>query len=198
MPGGAYEANARERFSLFDTKYPSTYPISIREAPPPYSGDALARFTMPQAQYVSPEFLEKLKAELHDLKTVQRRELANRIEAAKALGDLSENAEYHEAKDALGFIEGRILEIDDLLKNAIVIEEEKGGTNVRVGSKIKVKVNGKEKDFDIVGSNEADPLSGKISNESPIGSALIGAKKGDTVSVRTPNGHTDYEILSIN
>jgi len=153
---------------------------------------------MPQAQYVSVEFLQKLKDELHDLKTVQRRELANRIEAAKALGDLSENAEYHEAKDALGFIEGRILEIEDLLKNAIVIEEKHGGTNVRVGSKIKVLVNGKEKDFDIVGSNEADPLTGKISNESPIGSALIGAKKGDKISVRTPNGSTTYEILGIN
>ena len=152
---------------------------------------------MPQAQYVSVEFLQKLKDEMHELKTVKRRELANRIEAAKALGDLSENAEYHEAKDELGFIEGRILEIEDLLKNAIVIEEEKGGTNVRVGSKIKVLVNGKEKDFDIVGSNEADPLSGKISNESPIGSALIGAKKGDEVSVRSPNGSTTYKILEI-
>ena len=153
---------------------------------------------MPQAQYVSSEFLQKLKDELHELKTVKRRELANRIEAAKALGDLSENAEYHEAKDELGFIEGRILEIDDLLKNAIIVEAEKGGTNVRVGSKIKVLVNGKEKDFDIVGSNEADPLAGKISNESPIGSALIGAKKGDEVSVRSPNGSTTYTILSIN
>ncbi|MEI7512457.1 MAG: transcription elongation factor GreA [Candidatus Uhrbacteria bacterium] len=152
---------------------------------------------MPPIQYVSAEYLQKLKEELHHLKTVSRRELANRIEVAKALGDLSENAEYHEAKEALGFIEGRILEIDDLLKNAIIIEEGAGGTNVRVGSKIKVLVNDKEKDFDIVGSNEADPLSGKISNESPIGSALIGGKKGETVSVRTPNGHTDYKILEI-
>lgn len=153
---------------------------------------------MPQAQYVSPEFLQKLKDELQDLKTNQRRELANRIEAAKALGDLSENAEYHEAKDALGFVEGRILEIEDLLKNAVVIEAEHGGTNVSVGSKVKVMVNGKEKTFDIVGSNEADPLSGKISNESPIGSALIGSKKGDKVQVRTPNGSTTYEVLEIN
>lgn len=153
---------------------------------------------MQQTQYVSPEFLEKLKAELHDLKTVQRRELANRIEAAKALGDLSENAEYHEAKDALGFIEGRILEIEDLLKNAVIIEHDaKAGTNVRVGSKVKVKVNGKEKTFDIVGSNEADPLSGKISNESPIGMALIGAHTGDKVNVKTPTGTTTYEVLEI-
>ncbi|HVM91083.1 MAG TPA: transcription elongation factor GreA [Verrucomicrobiae bacterium] len=152
---------------------------------------------MPQAQYVSPEFLQKLKDELHDLKTNQRRELANRIEQAKALGDLSENAEYHEAKDALGFVEGRILEIEDLLKNAVVVEQEHGGTNVRVGASVKVRVNGKEKTFQIVGSNEADPASGKISNESPIGAALIGAKPGDTVSVRTPSGSTEYEVIEI-
>jgi transcription elongation factor GreA len=151
----------------------------------------------PQAQYVSHEFLKKLNEELVDLKTNQRRELANRIEAAKALGDLSENAEYHEAKDALGFVEGRILEIEDLLKHAIVVEEEKGGTNVRVGSKVKVRFNGKEKEFEIVGSNEADPLSGKISNESPIGSALLGAKKGDEVDVKSPSGRTVYEVLEI-
>lgn len=153
---------------------------------------------MTQAQYVSPEFLEKLKAELLDLKTNQRRELANRIEAAKALGDLSENAEYHEAKDALGFVEGRILEIEDLFKNAVVIEHDAAaGTNVRVGSKVKVQVNGKEKTFDIVGSNEADPLSGKISNESPIGMALIGTHAGDKVSVKTPTGTTVYEVIAI-
>ena len=143
--------------------------------------------------------MEKLKLELQDLKTNQRRELANRIEAAKALGDLSENAEYHEAKDALGFVEGRILEIEDLMKNAVIIEPEaaKAGSNVRVGSKVKVKVNGKEKTFDIVGSNEADPLSGKISNESPIGMALIGAHAGDKVNVKTPTGTTAYEVIEI-
>jgi transcription elongation factor GreA len=152
----------------------------------------------PAAQYVSQEYLEKLKAELHDLKTVKRRELANRIEVAKALGDLSENAEYHEAKDALGFIEGRILEIEDLFKNAVVIEHDaKAGTNVRVGSKVKVKVNGKDKAYEIVGSNEADPLSGKVSNESPIGMALLGAHKGDKVNVKTPTGTTIYEVLEI-
>ncbi len=153
---------------------------------------------MPPAQYVSAEYLEKLKAELHNLKTVQRRELANRIEAAKALGDLSENAEYHEAKDALGFIEGRILEIEDLFKNAVIVEHDaKAGTNVRVGSKVKVKVNGKDKTFEIVGSNEADPLAGKVSNESPIGMALLGTHSGDRVNVKTPTGTTVYEVLEI-
>ncbi|QQR61015.1 transcription elongation factor GreA [Candidatus Uhrbacteria bacterium] len=149
------------------------------------------------AQYVSPEFLTKLNAELKDLKTVKRRELANRIEAAKSLGDLSENAEYHEAKDALGFVEGRILEIEDLLKNAIVVEQEANASNVRVGSTVTVSVNGKEKNFTIVGSNEADPLTGKISNESPIGRSLLGSKVGDQVEVETPAGTTVYEVKHI-
>lgn len=148
-------------------------------------------------QYVSPEFLTKLNAELKDLKTVKRRELANRIEAAKSLGDLSENAEYHEAKDALGFVEGRILEIEDLLKNAVVVKQEANASNVRVGTTVAVSVNGKEKSFTIVGSNEADPLAGKISNESPIGRALLGAKVGDHVEVETPAGTTVYEVLRI-
>jgi transcription elongation factor GreA len=149
------------------------------------------------AQYVSPEFLTKLNEELKDLKTVKRRELANRIEAAKSLGDLSENAEYHEAKDALGFVEGRILEIEDLLKNAIVVEQEANASNVRVGTTVTVSVNGKEKNFTIVGSNEADPLTGKISNESPIGRSLLGSKVGDHVEVDTPAGTTVYEVKRI-
>lgn len=149
------------------------------------------------AQYVSPEFLAKLNEELKDLKTVKRRELANRIEAAKSLGDLSENAEYHEAKDALGFVEGRILEIEDLLKNAIVVEQEANASNVRVGTTVTVSVNGKEKSFTIVGSNEADPLTGKISNESPIGRSLLGAKVGDHVEVEIPAGTTVYEVKHI-
>lgn len=149
------------------------------------------------AQYVSPEFLTKLNAELKDLKTVKRRELANRIETAKSLGDLSENAEYHEAKDALGFVEGRILEIEDLLKNAVIVEQEAGGSNVRVGSTVVVNVNGKEKTYTIVGSNEADPLTGKVSNESPIGRSLLGSKVGDHVEVETPAGTTVYEVKRI-
>jgi transcription elongation factor GreA len=151
-----------------------------------------------QTQYVSADFLKKLNEDLHNLKTVKRREVAARIETAKALGDLSENAEYHEAKDELGFVEGRILEIEDLLKHAVVIEHNvKDGTNVRVGSTIKVRVNEKEKTYEIVGSNEADPLSGKVSNESPIGEALLGTHVGDTVNVKTPSGTTMYEVLEI-
>jgi len=153
---------------------------------------------MANIQYMSAEGIEKLKEELNELKTVKRRELAQRIEEAKAMGDLSENAEYHEAKDALGFVEGRILEIEDLMKNVAVIENERGEAGiVRVGSTVVTEVKDKEKTFTIVGSNEADPLSGKISNESPIGEALIGGKAGDEVRVETPGGITLYTIKEV-
>lgn len=147
--------------------------------------------------YLSPEGLENLKKELVDLKTVRRREVASKIEAAKALGDLSENAEYHEAKDELGFIEGRIMQIEDILKNVSVIQEGTHGGDVRVGSKIVVENAGKQKEFTIVGSNEAAPLEGKISNESPMGSAFLGHKKGDKVSVATPGGAQTYIIIDV-
>ncbi len=153
---------------------------------------------MAKIQYMSAEGIEKLKEELNELKTVKRRELAKRIEEAKAMGDLSENAEYHEAKDALGFVEGRILEIEDIMKNVAVIENEKGEAGVvRVGSTVVTEVKDKEKTFIIVGSNEADPLSGKISNESPIGEALIGSKVGDAVRVETPGGITTYIVKEV-
>ncbi len=153
---------------------------------------------MNKVNYLSAEGLEKLKQELQDLKTVKRREVASRIEAAKALGDLSENAEYHEAKDEMALMENRIVEIEEILKNVAVIEEEAATPGaVRVGSVVEVAINGKQKMFTIVGSNEADPAAGKISNESPIGSALLGAKVGDVVNVKTPAGTVEYEIRSI-
>ena len=142
--------------------------------------------------------LERLKQELHELKTVKRRELADRIETAKALGDLSENAEYHEAKDALSFVEGRIHEIEDILKNVAVIEEETGAVGIiRIGSTVVVEVNGKEKTYSIVGSNEADPLQGLVSNESPIGSALLGKKEDDIAEVEAPAGRIIYKIKKV-
>ncbi len=148
--------------------------------------------------YLSAEKLEQLKQELQDLKTTGRREVASRIETAKALGDLSENAEYHEAKDEMALLEGRIHEIETILKNVAVIEEEKGASGVvRVGSTVEVEVRGSRKTFTIVGSNEADPTVGRISNESPIGSALLGAKAGTSVDVKTPAGTMTYDILSV-
>lgn len=153
---------------------------------------------MAHLQYVTAEGLAKLKAELHQLKTEGRREAAARIESAKALGDLSENAEYHEAKDQMAALEGRMYEIQQLLKNVAVIEEETGAAGiVHVGSVVDVETRGKMKTFTIVGSNEADPAAGRISNESPIGSALLGSKAGDTVKVKTPTGRTDYAVKAI-
>jgi len=153
---------------------------------------------MSKLNYLSAEGLEKLKQELRDMKTIKRREVAARIETAKALGDLSENAEYHEAKDEMVALENRIFEVEEILKNVALIEDESAAKGVaHVGSTLKVEVNGKEKTFTIVGSNEADPTSGKISNESPIGSALLGAKVGDEVDVKTPAGVTSYTILSV-
>lgn len=153
---------------------------------------------MSSVQYVSADRLEALKAELHQLKSVQRREVADRIEVAKALGDLSENAEYHEAKDAMILLETRIFELEEFLKNVRLIDEKATTDGVtRVGSTIKVEVNGKEKTFHIVGSNEADPANGKISNESPIGSALLGLRAGDKVPVTTPAGTSMYHIKSV-
>ncbi|MFZ2803890.1 MAG: transcription elongation factor GreA [Patescibacteria group bacterium] len=147
--------------------------------------------------YISPEGLEKLQAELKYLKTVRRRELAERIDAAKSLGDLSENAEYHEAKDELAFAEGRVQQIQEMLKNVSLIESGQTGGVVRIGTAVEVEVNGKKKTYTIVGSNEADPVAGYISNESPLGETFLGHKVGDTVEVETPAGLTSYKIVSV-
>jgi len=146
--------------------------------------------------YVSKERLEKMKEELSYLKLVKRQEIAARIEKAKDLGDLSENAEYAEAKDEYSFTEGRIADLHDSVMRAEVIEA--GGTDaVRLGSRVKVAVNGREKEFHIVGSTEADPVQGLISNASPIGRALIGKKVGDVAEVSAPSGLMRYNIVSI-
>ncbi len=153
---------------------------------------------MSPVQYVSQERLDALKAELDQLKKVGRREAADRIEVAKALGDLSENAEYHEAKDAMALLEGRIFEVEELLKNARLIDESATSDGVvRVGSTVVIEVNGKEKTFHIVGSDEADPANGKISNESPIGSALIGTSVGSKSQVTTPTGVNMYHVKKV-
>ena len=150
--------------------------------------------------YVSTEKLEELKAELEQLKTVKRREVADRINEAKDLGDLSENAEYQQARDEQGFIEGRVMEIEVMLKRTEVIDKTQstGGT-VRVGSKVTVKRedNGAKETFEIVGSQEADPINHKISNESPLGKVFIGKKKGDAVAAKLPAGERKYTIISV-
>jgi transcription elongation factor GreA len=146
--------------------------------------------------YLTKEGLEKLKNELDELKTVRRKEVAARIEIAKDMGDLSENAEYNEAKEEQGFIEGRIAELEALVPNAIIIERAGTGT-VGIGSTVRVEANGKEKEYTIVGASEADPVKGKISNESPLGVQFLGKSAGDSVEVKVPSGKTVYHIISI-
>jgi len=148
-------------------------------------------------QIISQEGYNKLQDELIFLTSVKRKEIAERIERAKDLGDLSENAEYSEAKDAQALNEGRVLELTNTLKNVTVVQHEDSCDQVIMGSKVTVKVNDKEKQYTIVSFNEADPLDGKISNESPIGVAFIHKKKGDSVEVETPRGLVKYKILKI-
>lgn len=144
--------------------------------------------------------LTKLEDELHDLKVNKRKEVADKIKEAREQGDLSENAEYDAAKDEQRDIEARIEEIEKILKNAeVVVEDEVDLDKVSVGCKVKVYdvEFDEEMEFRLVGSTEANSLEGKIFNESPVGKALIGAKKGDTVSVEMPSGIMEYKILEI-
>jgi transcription elongation factor GreA len=149
-------------------------------------------------QIITQEGYDKLKNELELLKTVRRKEIAERIQSAKDMGDLSENAEYSEAKDAQAFNEGRIAELGQMLKNLTIVKNGNSAKDVvGMGSKVRVVANGKEKELTIVSFNEADPLDGKISNESPLGKGFIGKKQGSRVSVSTPNGVVEYEILEV-
>lgn len=148
-------------------------------------------------QLISKEGYNKLIEELNFLSTIKRREIADRIERSKDLGDLSENAEYNEAKDAQSSNEARIFELNNILKNVTIVESNGNKKEVGMGSKLLVKTGRKEKTFKIVSFNEANPLEGKISNESPIGTAFLGKKKGDKVKVSTPRGDVSYTILKI-
>ena len=144
------------------------------------------------------EGLKALEDELHDLKVNRRREVAQKIKEAREQGDLSENAEYDAAKEEQRDIELRIEEIDKILKNAEVVDDDDVDSNViNVGCTVKIKdLEFKEEmEYKIVGSTDANSLKGKISNESPVGKALIGAQKGDTVEVETPAGMIKYKIV---
>ena len=145
---------------------------------------------------ISREGYQKLVDELNILTTQRRREIAERIEQAKELGDLSENAEYSDAKEDQAFNEGRILELSNLLKNLIVVDPPADG-RVGMGSKLVVETNSGQKEFTIVSFNESDPLDGKISNESPLGRALLNHVAGDKIKVNTPKGYVEYTIISV-
>ena len=152
---------------------------------------------MHQPTYLTPEGETRLKAELEELTGPRRQELAQRLRAAIQMGDLSENADYHKAKEDQGFLEGRIQEIDTILRTAVIIEKKHSDV-VTVGSHVTIQ----EGDFPpetyyVVGAKEADPSNGKISNESPIGSTLINHKIGDVVEAETPGGKIKFKILKI-
>jgi transcription elongation factor GreA len=152
--------------------------------------------------FVTKEGLKKLKEEYEHLKTVRRKEVAQRLKEAISYGDLSENNEYEEAKNDQAFIEGRILELEQKIKSAKVIVEKTGDKRTKdanIGSNVTIKSTSddKEETFTIVGATEANPFENKISNESPIGKALLTRVKGDTVKVTTPSGLVEYEVIKV-
>lgn len=150
---------------------------------------------MKKQYQITPEGRKELEAELEELKA-GRAEIAEKIAAARDLGDLSENADYDAARDEQGQAETRIVEIEEILLNAEIIKA-KNSSKVDVGSKVELKTNGKSVSYQLVGPVEADPLDGKISNESPIGQALLGKKVGDVAVISTPKGKTEYTIEKI-
>jgi len=148
--------------------------------------------------YLTAERLEELQKELESLKSEKRQDVAEQLKKAKEYGDLSENAEYAEAREEQSRVETRIFELENILKNAVVITKGVSADVVQIGSKITLKKqDGKVITYFIVGSNESKPEEGKISNESPIGKAVLNHKTGDTVTVATPAGQTVYQITKI-
>lgn len=149
---------------------------------------------------VTREGLKNLESELENLKTVKRKEISEKIKVALSFGDLSENSEYDEAKNEQAITEARILELENMLKNVKIIDEQELSTEiVYVGSKIKVHDLEFDEilDYKIVGPSEADPIAGKISDESPVGAGLLGKKVGEEVEIETPGGLAKYKILEI-
>ncbi len=147
--------------------------------------------------YLTHDGLEKLRAELEQLVNVRRAEVAARIHDAKEHGDLAENAEYEDAKNEQAFVEGRIQTLESLIRNAVLIDEHHSSDHVQIGSTVMVDSPDGKETFHIVGSAEADPGAGRISNESPVGRALLGHRKGDKVVVHVPSGDFTYTIVRI-
>jgi transcription elongation factor GreA len=154
---------------------------------------------MVEQEYLTPEGLKKLEEELEYLKTVRRTEVAERLHNAMAEGEVEENPEYEDAKNEQAFVEGRILELEAILANAVVIENTGPANEVRLGSRVTIVEveTGDKEQYLIVGSAEADPLNGRISHESPVGRALLGHKVNDVVSVQAPQGQMKFKITHI-
>lgn len=150
-------------------------------------------------EYLTLEKKTELEEELNQLKTIRRKEIADALEYAKSLGDLSENAEYHQAREDQANCEDRIAHLEQILKNAVVTVEKSHAVRVEVGTTVAIVKKGdkEEREFTLVGSEEADSIGGKISNESPLGQALLGKTKGDVIIVSTPKGEVTYTIKNI-
>ena len=153
---------------------------------------------MNDKKYFTKERLDKLKNELQDLKTTKAKEIAKRLKKAASFGDISDNAEYDEAKEAQTFLISKIAELDNLIKNAEVIEKEKKSGRVQISSRVVISSNNKEETFQIVGAEEADPLKGMISYQSPLGKALLNKSTGSKAEFEAPNGKIIYKIIKIN
>ena len=147
--------------------------------------------------YLTKERLAELKKELGDLKTIARREIAERLKQAKELGDLSENSEFTSAKEAQLLTEYRIGQLEDLIREAAIINKPRNSRTIEIGSTIKVQKGNQVFDYTIVGPQDSQPGKGKISNESPLGKAFLGKKSGETVKAQTPVGLTEYKIIKI-
>ncbi len=153
---------------------------------------------MSDAMYLTQEGLEKLKEELQDLKTNRRREVVKHIQEAKEFGDLSENSEYEDAKNEQAFVEGRISEVEGILRKAKIIQPKDNANHaVSLGCTVTVLSDSEEESYVLVGATEADPIKGRISVESPIGQALMGHTTGETILVQAPGGKIEYKIKSI-
>ena len=147
--------------------------------------------------YLSQERYDELSNELVVLKKKGRKDIAERLKQAKEMGDLSENSEYQEAREEQNVLEQKINQIEETLRSASIIKKSLGTATVRIGSRVKIKKNGDFFAYTIVGSSEAKPLTGLISNESPMGKELLGKKAGDVVKVKTPKGEVVYEVVGI-
>jgi transcription elongation factor GreA len=176
-------------------------PSAVRAAPRREPSPAIARqqTTEAEARYLSAEGIARLREELEQLTSVRRPEVVARIKAAKELGDLKENSDYTAAREEQSFLEGRIAQVEGLLRSAVVIEAPGVDGRVHVGSTVAVEEipDGSVVEYRIVGSAEADPAAGRISNASPVGRALVGRSVGETVTVTTPRGDVAYRIVAV-
>lgn len=198
---GARRALPRASARRPSASAPGRAPASARARTSGRAGGPSSATTSPRgpgdSAYVSTEGVARLRDELQELVEVRRPQIIARVKAARELGDLRENADYEAARNEQSFAEGRIQALEGLLKTAVVIEENTGGGRVVVGSTVVVESDGERDSYTIVGSTEADPRAGRVSNSSPIGQALLGSRPGDEVTVRAPSGEIRYRVEEV-